>query len=192
MAIGDHVLSFPELQTFIFEAANLVNERPIAVNRSDLDDGSYLCPNDLLLGRASSSVPGESFEECTNPKKRFAFIQLLVDCFWKKWIRDFFPYLMIRQKWHTKQRSVCVGDIVLIHDVNASLGQWTLGKINKVYTSNGNVVRNADVQYRNDANKRLITVKRPVQRLVAILPIEGDADAYFYMEAECLYVYTNM
>ena len=25
--------------------------------------------------------------------------------------------------------------------------------------------------------KRLITVKRPVQRLVVILPIEGDADA---------------
>ena len=67
VAIGDHVLSFPELQTFIFEAANLVTERLIAVNSSHLDDGSYLCPNDLLLGRASSSVPGESFEECTNP-----------------------------------------------------------------------------------------------------------------------------
>ena len=73
VAIGDHILSFPEIQTVVFEAANIVNERPIAVNNRDLDDGSYLCPNDLLLGRASSSVPSGPFKDC-NLRKRSEFV----------------------------------------------------------------------------------------------------------------------
>lgn len=47
IAIGESTLGFSELQTVCYEAANLVNERP--------DDGSYLCPNDLLLGRATQA-----------------------------------------------------------------------------------------------------------------------------------------
>ena len=56
-AIGSQVLSFSELQTVFQEAANLLNERPIGRDPTDPDDGAYLCPNHLLLGRASSRVP---------------------------------------------------------------------------------------------------------------------------------------
>ena len=52
-AISDHVLRFSELETVCFEAANLVNERPIGRHPTSPDDGTYLCPNDLLLGRAT-------------------------------------------------------------------------------------------------------------------------------------------
>lgn len=56
-AIGDTVLAPFELYTCLLEVANLVNQRPIGRIPNDPDDGTYLCSNDILLGRASSTVP---------------------------------------------------------------------------------------------------------------------------------------
>ena len=126
------MLLFPELQTVVFEAANIVNERPIGVKNKNIDDGDYLCPNNLILGRASSRVPSGPFKENSSLKKRYLFIQRLVDTFWKVWIRDYFPCLIIRQKWHVQKRQVRVGDIVLIKDANAIRGNWRIGQL-KMY-----------------------------------------------------------
>ena len=63
-AISDPVLTFSELQTVCFEAANLVNERPIGRHPTSPEDGTYLCPNDLLLvvrGPESETLPSGIF-----------------------------------------------------------------------------------------------------------------------------------
>ena len=78
-AISDHVMTFSELQTVCFEVANLVNERPIGRHRTSPDDGTYLCPNDLLLGRATSRVPSGPFRESSNPRQQFEFVQNVVN-----------------------------------------------------------------------------------------------------------------
>ena len=52
-AVGSQVLTAMELYTILLEVTNLVNQRPIGRIPNDLDDGSYICPNDTLLGRAS-------------------------------------------------------------------------------------------------------------------------------------------
>ena len=69
-AIGEQVLSFSELLTVMYEAANLVNERPIGKTNMDIDDGSYLCPNDLLLGRSTSKIQTRPFDTKANAIKR--------------------------------------------------------------------------------------------------------------------------
>ena len=56
-SIGDSILTFSELQTVLYEVANLLNERPIGRHPASPDDAAYLCPNDVLLGRATSRVP---------------------------------------------------------------------------------------------------------------------------------------
>ena len=57
-AISDHVMTFSKLQTVYFQVVILVNERPIGQHPTSPDDGTYLCLNDLLLGRATSkSLP---------------------------------------------------------------------------------------------------------------------------------------
>ena len=48
IAIGESTLTFSELQTVCYDAVNLVNKRA--------GDGSYLCPSDLLLGRATPNT----------------------------------------------------------------------------------------------------------------------------------------
>ena len=67
------------------QIANLINQRPIGRIPNDPNDGSYLCPNDLLLGRASSTVPQGPFRESRNPRHRVELIQKIVDSFWKRW-----------------------------------------------------------------------------------------------------------
>ena len=46
-----------ELYTVLLEVANLVNQRPIGRIPNDPDDGSYICPNDILLGRQGNEKP---------------------------------------------------------------------------------------------------------------------------------------
>ena len=76
-AIGDTVLTPFELYTCLLEVANLVNQRPIGRIPNDPDDGVYLCPNDILLGRASNTVPQGPFRHTENPRHRFEFCLFL-------------------------------------------------------------------------------------------------------------------
>ena len=59
VTIGSNILTFPELQTIYFECANILNQRPVGIKDSR---HSYFCPNDLILGRASTNVPSGKFE----------------------------------------------------------------------------------------------------------------------------------
>ena len=77
-AIGEATLTPFELYTCLLEVANLLNQRPIGRIPEDPDDGSYLCPNDILLGRATDTVPQGPFRNTLNPKYRFEFCQRIV------------------------------------------------------------------------------------------------------------------
>lgn len=177
-AIGDQVLMFSEFQTVCFEAANLVNERPIGVHPTDPKDDAYLSPNHLLLGRASARIPSGPFRQTKNERLRFEFVQKLVDSFWKRWIRDWFPSLLVRQKWHVDKRNVCVGDVVMVQDSNAVRGQWKIARVSKTFPGIDGRVRKVEVQYKcpplNESprvckGRAYTTIQRPVQRLVVIV-----------------------
>lgn len=117
--IGDAVLAPFELYTCLLEVANLVNERPIGRIPNDPNDGAYLCPNDILLGRATNKVPQGPFRHTDNPRHRVEFCQKIVDSFWKRWPHDVLPHLMPRKKWNAENRNVMVGDSVIVADPNA-------------------------------------------------------------------------
>ena len=72
-SVGEAVMTFSELQTVVFEAAGLVNERPIGNHPSSPDESTYLTPNDLLLGRATRQAPQGPFEE----NSKVSYIDLL-------------------------------------------------------------------------------------------------------------------
>jgi len=67
-ATGEQVLTPFELYTCLLEVGNLVNQRPIGRVPNDPDDGKYLCPNDMLLGRATSEVSQGPFNDTKNPR----------------------------------------------------------------------------------------------------------------------------
>ncbi|XP_062586321.1 uncharacterized protein LOC134247947 [Saccostrea cucullata] len=178
IAVGDSILTFSELQTVLFEAANLINERPIGTKVCDPNEGTYLCPNDLLLGKSTVRVPQMQMEERCNPRLRWKFIQQLVDTFWKRWIRDYFPTLIVRQKWHTSRRNLKQGDLVLVQDTNLIRGKWKLAQVAEAEPGTDGKVRDVTVRYKNvgpgakyDGCTDTV-IRRSVHRLVVILPVD--------------------
>ena len=85
--LGSQVVSFSELLTIMYEIANLMNERPIGKKSLDVEDGTYLCPNDMLLGRATSKIPSGTYDFSSSLVKRHKFVQSIIDAFWIKWTR---------------------------------------------------------------------------------------------------------
>lgn len=109
-SMGDSIVTFSELQTIMYEVANLLNNGPTGMKpeystKSDV----YLCPNDLLLGHNNSWVswvPTGSFATNEDPGRHLQFIQSTVNSFWRRLHRDYFPTLLIRQKWHVEKRNI--------------------------------------------------------------------------------------
>ena len=176
-SIKDHKVSYSELNTVLYEVASLINERPIGKKPNNADDGAYLCPNDLLLGRTSRKLPYQELDYSTNINKRHHFVQQLADAFWRKWTVFYFPSLVIQPKWHHEKRDVLVGDIVVIQDSKLPRGQWKLGSISEVTPGRDNKIRRVTVRYRNENSKSFTYVQRPVQRVVVIVPFDQCSDS---------------
>ena len=174
VTVGEHPFTFSEHLTIMFETAELVNERPIGLKSLTPEDGTYLCPNDLLLGRSTSHVPQGPFDEQATNKSRHAFLQAIITNFWKRWTREVFPNLVIQPKWHVQRRSVKVGDTVLLQDSNVVRGEWKMGVITDTTASRDNRIRKVDVMYKRDNTS--ITVSRPVQKLIVLVPIDENSD----------------
>ena len=181
MAIGDNILSFGELQTVVFEVANLLNERPIGRKPgADPTAGCYLSPNDLLLGRTQIAPPQGIWAETSRLSDRFLFLQRIVTTFWKKWYRDYFGSLLIRQKWHKEQRDIRPGDIVLVQEDKPLRNKWKLAEVTAVdkSTTDGKI-RDATLRYKARADgphyngQPDVIIRRPVQRLVLIIEAES-------------------
>lgn len=148
-SIGERVLQFGELQTVFFEVANLINERPIGAKPGcDINLGTYLSPNDLLLGRTSNKAPPDMCNTDTSFVKCFKYVDEVINCFWKKWTRDYYPSLIVRGKWHVEKRNVQPGDVVLVKNSNAVRGKWKLAQVMTAVPGSDNKVRNEMLRYK--------------------------------------------
>ena len=183
ISIGDSRFTFGELQTILFEIANLLNERPIGIKPGvDIELGSYLCPNDLLLGRTSIRAPIGTHLVNEGFKNRLEFVERILNGFWKKWHRDYFPTLIVRQKWHVDRRNVSIGDVVIVQDTNSLRGQWKLAQVIEVESSRDGKVRDVTLRYKlkrpgvEYKGQRDVHLKRSVHRLVVLLPVEEFKD----------------
>ena len=180
IVIADNILTFSELQTVLFEVANLLNERPIGRKPgADITAGVYLSPNDLLQGRTQIAPPQGQWANTSRLSDRFLFLQRIVTSFWKRWYRDYFPSLMIRQKWHHKNRDLQPGDIVLVQESKPLRGKWKLAEITDVEPSTDGNVRDVILRYKAQTDGNTYTdqadiiIKRSVHRLVLL--IEADS-----------------
>ena len=89
------------------------------------------------------------------------------------------PNLVVRQKWHTKTRNLCVGDLVMIAESTKLKSKYRLAVVDAVKEDSNGVVRSATVRYcnieknpRGDDKVLTMRVERSVQRLVLIMPVE--------------------
>lgn len=169
-ALGKAVLTPFEPYTCLFEVANLLNERLIGRIPNDPCDGTSLCPNDIILGRATNRVPNGLFRHMENPHHLLEFCQKIVVTFWKRWYRDVLPQLMPRKKWSTQSRNVKVNDSVIVAGQNPIRGKWNVGRILQVFPEPDGLVR--DVELKKGSG----TYIRPITKICIIYPAESFAD----------------
>ena len=99
---------------------------------------------------------------------------------------------MVRQKWHQASRNFCVGDLVLICDPSPIKAKYKLAIVDAVHPSADNRVRSATVRYvllqknhKGEDVVKNITVKRSIQRLALILPVEEQVTPLEVRDNEC-------
>ena len=83
-----------------------------------------------------------------------------------------FPTLVIQPKWHTEQRNLKIGDVVLVQDSNLVRGKWRMAVVSKSESSEDGRVRGVKLQYKSE-NNTPIEIERAVQRLILLVPVDG-------------------
>ena len=106
------------------------------------------------------------------------FVQQIINTFWKKWQRDYFNTLLVRQKCHTASRNLRVGDIVLVQDSTALKGQWKLAEVAVASAGSDGKVRDVTLHYKNQtisarySGQKDILINRSIHKLVVLLPFQ--------------------
>ena len=167
-AIGSQTLKPFALYTVLLEVANLVSQRPISRIPNDPDDSSYICPNDILLGHASSEVPQGPLRETKNPRHKVKFVLKIIDSFWKCWSCNVFHSLVPRKQWQVERRNVRPNDIVVVADFNAVRGKWSIGRNLEAHQGPDDRVQNVKVK------TSMKEYEQPIAKITVIHPAEGD------------------
>ncbi|XP_003724582.2 uncharacterized protein LOC100890015 [Strongylocentrotus purpuratus] len=156
-----------QLHTLMCEIEAVINSRPLTRASNDPSDLDVITPNHLLQAKMTTSPPpGRFSEKDVYSKKRWRQMQLLADTFWRRWVREYLPTLQQRQKWAQPNRSLQVGDVVLIADKDAPRCSWQMGRVEEVYPGKDGLVRSARIKTKST------TLTRPVIKLCSLLEAE--------------------
>lgn len=156
------------LLTLLAEVEAIVNSRPITHVSSDPNYPEALTPNHFLIGSSSTGPQFGKYDDtdlCL--RKRWRVAQRLADMFWARWLKEYLPTLLPRQKWTQEARSLQVGDYVIIVEPNLDRNCWRHGVVSATVTGEDGRVRVVDVRTRTGV------LRRPVTR-VALLAERDD------------------
>ena len=171
------------LRTFLYETAAIINSRPLTVEcLSDPNSVTPLTPNHLLTAKSELILPppGNFVSANMYCRNRWKRVQYLANQFWIRWRSEYLLNLQSRQKWSKPTRNTKIDDIVLIKDDNLPRGQWLIGKVVKLYTSQDHMIRSVKLligtSQLTEVGKRQSPVKyldRPIHKLVLLLEAES-------------------
>ncbi|XP_062709061.1 uncharacterized protein LOC134288382 [Aedes albopictus] len=157
------------LNTVLTEVESLVNSRPLTYLPLESEEHEALTPNHFLLLSSSGVVQPATrpTEEGTALRSSWNAIQVMLDHFWKRWLREYLPVMSPQSKWFGEVRNVRVGDLVMIAS-EKERNSWTRGRVLRVYPGKDRRTRRVDVQTSMGVHQR------PVSKL-AVLNIAGDS-----------------
>ena len=184
----DSKLTYAELYCAVRRISNILNHRPVSVQRTktdqhDSDFLSPLTPNMLLIGRSASGPP-KDYDNNDDPYLRADYVSELEQAWWYQYKVQYFQSLMPTRKWIEKKRNIEPGDVVLIeYKSKTAPGTYRLGRVSDVEKDSDGLVRTCTVQYKlvkpiTKDNKNTVEdvtskeIRVPVQRLVLILAVE--------------------
>ena len=135
------------LATAMAEVANLLNGRPLTHIPVNAEDPEPLTPNHFLLLRPQPALaPTVASPSDLDCRKRWRNVQAVADHFWRRWLREYVPYLTERRKWLNQVPNLKIDDVVIVVDPNTPRGHWPLARVIAVHPDSSGTVRTALVK----------------------------------------------
>ena len=156
--LKDRTITDELLSTAMAEVEALLNSRPLTHVSVDPRDLEPITPNHFLTGYASarSPIPAVSDSDLSS-RKRWRMLQMLMNHFWKRWLKEYLPRLHSRQKWVEENQNLKPGSTVLVIDENTTRGQWQVGRVLEVFPGKDDLVRVARILTKSGEYTRPIT-----------------------------------
>ncbi|XP_073835298.1 uncharacterized protein isoform X2 [Musca autumnalis] len=167
--LREHSPRFETLQSFLIEAENMINSRPLTHLAVSPEDPDPLTPNHFLLGCANSTQTPAPFEpRLMSLRKQWRIVKNLRNGMWHQWVREYLPDLTRRTKWCLPTHPLNVGTLVFICDADLPRSQWKRGRIVELFHGKDGVARSAKV------NTSSGIYRRPISKL-AVLDVDEDS-----------------
>ncbi|XP_076763724.1 uncharacterized protein LOC143431095 [Xylocopa sonorina] len=156
--VGDTLLTFEQLETYVIEIEAILNSRPLSPMSSDPNDMQPLTPGHFLIGGPLTSFPQMNFETTgSNRLSAWQHAQKLRQHFWRRWHKEYLHQLTVRSKWQSNPcDNIQLGTLVVIKEDNLPPLQWKLGRIVAVHPGPDGVNRVATVKTDKGEYKRCI------------------------------------
>ena len=168
------------LRTFMCEAENVVNSRPLCSESVSDPTSDVLTPNHLLTmkSRVVLAPPGVFQMDDQYCRKRWRIVQHLVNVFWKQWKRSYLVSLQERKRWQQTRRNFRENDVVMVKDEDTPRNVWPLARVKEVIPSEDGLVRKV-VLVVPSAKHELV---RPVHKLVLL--VEAEKNSHFRHDSD--------
>ena len=128
-----HSLTHEILSTFMAEACDIINSRPISTISHDATNPTILSPNNLLTMKFPSGIEFKDIRKAY--AEHWHHVQNLAEIFWKRWRSEYLSLLEKRPKWQTKCENLQENNVVLVKDVSLPRTEWPLGIVTKTIPS---------------------------------------------------------
>jgi len=173
LILGKRLLSREEFQTYLQEAACIINSTPMYEVSSDPNDHLPVTPASLMTLKDNPNPPPlENYDArdlLAYGTRRWRRVQALSDNFWCRWRGEYLQELQNRQKWTNVKPNLRIGDVVILKVKNTRRNTWPMARVVAVKTSKDDLVRSATVALPNSTGSGIKTLDRPVSEMVLIL-----------------------
>ena len=160
--LGKRKVTYEEMITILIEIERIINNRPLVYVNSDLTK-EPLTPSHLICGRRLGVNDTPDVNDVIESNLT---MQQTLDRFWKAWSADYLTELRDKQRKRNRVKNQlvpCVGDVVLVPEVNRKRQQWRAGRITDLIKGKDGLVRGAVVAVVN--KDRIGVLRRPINKL---------------------------
>ena len=161
--IGDHLLTYEEMSTFLSQVEAVLNSRPLCPLTEDPDDLRALTPGHFLVGGPLTVIPEPSLAEVKVQRlSRWQLLRQMLDSFWTRWSKECLQRYQTIYKWNQPTPSLQKGSLVLVIDERYPPSKWPLGRILDVHPGKDGHTRVVTVKTQSSTYKRPITKLSPL------------------------------
>ena len=171
LVVRNMALTFEGMVTILTQIEAVLNSRPLCPLSCDPNDPKALTAAHFLIGSSLLLLaePDVS-QKPANRLKRWQLLQSILQQFCRRWSKEYLGHLQRLAEWHSRQRPLQPGTLVLLKEDNLAPFQWRMGRVENVHPGSDGVVRVATIRFQTGA-----LLKRAVTKLCPLLSEdEGD------------------